>query len=41
MNRKSKKYTKKKVGILYDSLRLVAGVWAYERVDVCVGYSCV
>ena len=43
MNRKSKKYSKKTVGILYDSLRVVVSVWVCECVWVCAyaDYSCV
>ena len=42
MNRKSKKYSQKTVGILYDSLHVVVSMWvcvwgAYAN----VGYSCV
>ena len=45
MNRKSKKYSQKTVGILYDSLRVVVSVCVCVCVCVCayacVGYSCV
>ena len=36
---KSKKYSKKTVRILYDSLRVVVSMWVCAY--VCVGYSCV
>ena len=45
MNRKSKKYRQKTVGILLESLRVVVSVGVCERVWVCtyacVDYSCV
>ena len=41
MNRKSKKYSQKTVGILYDFLRVVVSVLVCECAYACVGYNCV
>ena len=45
MNRKLKKYSKKTVGILLESLCEIVSVWVCECVWVyayaCVGFSCV
>ena len=44
MNRKSKKYSKKTVGILSESLCVIVSVWECVCVCVCMyvgGYSCV
>ena len=36
MNWKSKKYSQKTIGILYDSLRVVVSVWVCVGVYICV-----
>ena len=36
MNRKSKKYRQKTVGILYDSLRVIVSMWVCAGVCVCL-----